>query len=218
MVRVLPAQHLASDDGQGHRTPRSRDAIDRLDYVASMGFDVLYLPPIHPIGVVNRKGRNNTTEAAPDDVGSPWGIADHIAVHPDLGTLADVHALVAACRERGIELALDIAFQCTPDHPWVTEHPDWFSMRADGTIQYAENPPKKYQDIYPINFETDDWQSLVGGPRRRVPLLDRAGRHDLPRRQPAHQGVPVLGVVHRARSATSTPRRSSSPRRSPDRG
>lgn len=140
-----------------------RDAIDRLDHVASMGFDVLYLPPIHPIGVVNRKGRNNTTEAAPDDVGSPWGIADHTAVHPELGTLADVQALVAAGRERGIELALDIAFQCTPDHPWVTEHPAWFTKRADGTIQYAENPPKKYQDIYPINFETEDWSALWEG-------------------------------------------------------
>ncbi len=137
-----------------------RDAIDRLPYVASMGFDVVYLPPIHPIGVVNRKGRNNSTEAAADDVGSPWGIADHTAVHPDLGTLADVRTLVAAGRSHGLELALDIAFQCTPDHPWVTEHPAWFTTRADGTIQYAENPPKKYQDIYPINFETDDWQAL----------------------------------------------------------
>ncbi len=142
----------------GHAT--LRDAIDRLDYVAAMGFDVLYLPPIHPIGVVNRKGRNNTTAAAPDDVGVPWGIADHVAVHPELGTLADVHALIAAARERGLELALDIAFQCTPDHPWVTEQPEWFRLRADGTIQYAENPPKKYQDIYPLDFETDDWRSL----------------------------------------------------------
>src|SRR4051812_38500617 len=137
-----------------------RDAIDRLDYVADLGFDVLYLPPIHPIGLVHRKGRNNTVEAAPDDVGSPWGIADHLAVHPDLGTVGDVRALAGACRERGIELALDIAFQCAPDHRWVSEHPDWFVTRADGTIQYAENPPKKYQDIYPLNFESDDWQAL----------------------------------------------------------
>ena len=137
-----------------------RDVIDRLDYVAAMGFDVVYLPPIHPIGVVHRKGRNNSVEAAPGDVGSPWGIADHLAVHPDLGTLDDVHAVVAACHARGLELALDIAFQCTPDHRWVTEHPEWFVTRADGTIQYAENPPKKYQDIYPINFETDDWEAL----------------------------------------------------------
>jgi starch synthase (maltosyl-transferring) len=128
--------------------------------VAAMGFDVVYLPPIHPIGEVNRKGRNNSTEAAPDDVGSPWGIRDHLAVHPDLGTLDDVRALAGAARERGLELALDIAFQCTPDHVWVAEHPEWFKHRADGTIQYAENPPKKYQDIYPIDFETEDWQGL----------------------------------------------------------
>lgn len=137
-----------------------RDAIDRLDYVADLGFDVLYLPPIHPIGVVHRKGRNNSVEAAPDDVGSPWGIADHLAVHPDLGTIGDVRKLVEACRKRGLELAIDIAFQCTPDHPWVTQHPEWFVTRADGTIQYAENPPKKYQDIYPLNFESDDWEGL----------------------------------------------------------
>ena len=145
-------------DQEGHAT--LRDAIGRLDRVAEMGFDVLYLPPIHPIGFVNRKGRNNTTEPAPDDTGSPWGIADHYAVHPQLGTLDDVHALVAACRERGMELAMDIAFQCTPDHTWVKEHPEWFRKRADGTIQYAENPPKKYQDIYPLEFETDEWQAL----------------------------------------------------------
>jgi starch synthase (maltosyl-transferring) len=137
-----------------------RDAIDRLDRVQAMGFDVLYLPPIHPIGDANRKGRNNSTEAAPGDVGSPWGIRDHYAVHPDLGTVDDVAALAAAARGRGIELALDIAFQCTPDHVWVTSHPEWFKHRADGTIQYAENPPKKYQDIYPIDFETDDWEAL----------------------------------------------------------
>jgi starch synthase (maltosyl-transferring) len=142
----------------GHRT--LRDAIGRLDRVAAMGFDVLYLPPIHPIGEVNRKGRNNTTEAAPDDVGSPWGIADHLAVHPDLGTVADVRALSEACRERGIELALDIAFNCTPDHRWVAEHPEWFVHRPDGTIQYSENPPKKYEDIYPLDFESADWEAL----------------------------------------------------------
>ncbi len=141
-----------------------RDAIDRLDHVAKMGFDVVYLPPIHPIGTTNRKGANNTTEAGPDDVGSPWGIGaaagGNTAVHPDLGTVDDLRDLVAAARERGIEIALDVAFQCSPDHPWVAEHPDWFAQRADGTIQYAENPPKKYQDIYPIHFETDDWQAL----------------------------------------------------------
>lgn len=147
-------------DGESGRHGTLRDAIARLDRVAAMGFDVVYLPPIHPIGVVNRKGRNNTTAAEPGDTGSPWGIADHLAVHPELGTLADVDDFVAACHERGMEPALDIAFQCTPDHPWVTAHPEWFRHRADGTIQYAENPPKKYQDIYPIEFETDDWEAL----------------------------------------------------------
>jgi starch synthase (maltosyl-transferring) len=118
-----------------------RDAIDRLDRVQAMGFDVLYLPPIHPIGKANRKGRNNSTEAAPGDVGSPWGIRDHYAVHPDLGIVDDVAALTAAARQRGIELALDIAFQCTPDHVGLNSHPEWLEHRADGSIQYAENPP-----------------------------------------------------------------------------
>ncbi len=145
-------------DATGHAT--LADAIDRLDRIAAMGFDVVYLPPIHPIGEVNRKGRNNTETAEPDDVGSPWGIADHFGVHPDLGTHDDVKALAAAARDRGIDLAIDIAFQCTPDHRWVTDHPAWFRHRSDGTIQYAENPPKKYQDIYPIDFETTDWKAL----------------------------------------------------------
>ena len=144
-----------------------RDAIDRLDAVAAMGFDVVYLPPIHPIGTTHRKGRNNTTTPDTDDVGSPWAIGapegGHHSVHPDLGTLDDVDALVAACVTRGLTLALDIAFQCTPDHPWVTEHPQWFAHRPDGTIQYAENPPKKYQDIYPIDFESADWEALWQG-------------------------------------------------------
>ncbi len=139
-------------------------SIDRLDYVASMGFDIVYLPPIHPIGVAHRKGRNNATTAAPDDVGSPWAIGSadggHTSVAPDLGTVDDVATFAAACRDRNMHLALDIAFQCSPDHPWVTEHPDWFAKRPDGSIQYAENPPKKYQDIYPLNFESADWQGL----------------------------------------------------------
>ncbi len=129
-----------------------------------MGFDVLYLPPIHPIGRTYRKGKNNRTEATPQDVGSPWAIGaeegGHKAIHPELGTLDDLHALVAAAQERDIDVALDIAFQCSPDHPYVSEHPEWFRKRPDGTIQYAENPPKKYQDIYPFDFETSDWQAL----------------------------------------------------------
>jgi starch synthase (maltosyl-transferring) len=129
-----------------------------------MGFDIIYLPPIHPIGVTNRKGRNNTLVAEPNDPGSPWAIgADaggHKAVHPDLGTLEDFRQFVESARGLGMEVALDIAFQCSPDHPYVKEHPQWFRWRPDGSIQYAENPPKKYQDIYPINFETEDWQAL----------------------------------------------------------
>ncbi|XTZ16650.1 alpha-1,4-glucan--maltose-1-phosphate maltosyltransferase [Micromonospora echinospora] len=134
-------------------------AMERLPGVAAMGFDVLYLPPIHPIGRVNRKGRNNTLVAGPDDVGSPWAIGaaegGHDALHPDLGTPEDFRDFIAAAAEVGLEVAMDLALQCAPDHPWVTEHPEWFTTRADGTIAYAENPPKKYQDIYPLNFDND---------------------------------------------------------------
>jgi starch synthase (maltosyl-transferring) len=141
-----------------------RDVIARLDYVAGMGFDVLYLPPIHPIGRAHRKGRNNARTAAAGDVGSPWAIGGpeggHDAIHPDLGTFDDFAALVAAASERGMRVALDIAFQCSPDHPYVHEHPEWFRHRPDGTIQYAENPPKKYEDIYPFDFETPAWREL----------------------------------------------------------
>ncbi len=143
--------------------PRSyggfRGVIDELERVAGMGFDVLYLPPIHPIGQSFRKGPNNTLDPGPDDPGSPWAIGSaqggHDAIHPDLGDEADFAALVDAAAGHGLEIALDLALQCAPDHPWVREHPDWFSHRADGTIAYAENPPKKYQDIYPINFDND---------------------------------------------------------------
>jgi starch synthase (maltosyl-transferring) len=146
------------------------DVIGRLPYVADLGFDVLYLPPIHPIGRTHRKGRNNSVVSEPGDVGSPWAIGSaeggHDAIHPELGTIDDFRRLVAACGDHGLELAMDIAFQCAPDHPWVTEHPEWFRSRPDGTIQYAENPPKKYQDIYPLDFETSDpeglWNALKG--------------------------------------------------------
>jgi starch synthase (maltosyl-transferring) len=131
-------------------------AAKRLPAVADMGFDIVYLPPIHPIGRTARKGRNNSVEAAPDDVGSPWAIGGeeggHTEIHPDLGSAADLRALVAEARSLGMEIALDYALQCSPDHPWVRSHPEWFHHRPDGTIKYAENPPKKYQDIYPINF------------------------------------------------------------------
>ncbi len=141
-----------------------RDCEARLSYIADMGFDVLYLPPIHPIGRERRKGPNNTLVASAKDVGSPWAIGSaeggHKALHPQLGTLDDFRRLRTRAQELGIELALDIAFQCAPDHPYVTEHPEWFSHRPDGSVQYAENPPKKYQDIYPFNFATDAWVSL----------------------------------------------------------
>jgi starch synthase (maltosyl-transferring) len=141
-----------------------RDVEARLPYVASMRFDVLYLPPIHPIGRSFRKGPNNTLSAGPDDPGSPWAIGGesggHQAIHPELGTLEDFDRLVTAAGWLGIELALDIAFQCSPDHPYVRDHPEWFRHRPDGTIKYAENPPKKYQDIYPLDFECAAWRSL----------------------------------------------------------
>ncbi|KZE91051.1 Alpha-1,4-glucan:maltose-1-phosphate maltosyltransferase 1 [Microbacterium sp. TNHR37B] len=136
-----------------------RTAIKRLPAVADMGFDVVYLPPIHPIGEVNRKGPNNALSAGPGDPGSPWAIGSrfggHDAVHPDLGTLADFRAFVRAASAQGLEIALDLALQAAPDHPWVREHPEWFTTLPDGSIAYAENPPKKYQDIYPINFDND---------------------------------------------------------------
>lgn len=141
-----------------------KDCEARLSYVADLGFDILYLPPIHPIGSTQRKGRNNRLGAASDDVGSPWAIGSeaggHKAIHPELGTLEDFRRLVAHAKELGIEIALDIAFQVSPDHPYVREHPEWFTWRPDGTVQYAENPPKKYQDIYPFNFESADWAAL----------------------------------------------------------
>jgi len=140
------------------------DVETHLPEIAAMGFDILYMPPIHPIGVAFRKGPNNSVTAQPGDEGSPWAIGapegGHTAIHPKLGTLADFDSLVAAAKANNLELALDIAFQCSPDHPWVKEHPEWFNHRPDGTIQYAENPPKKYQDIYPLNFESSDWRAL----------------------------------------------------------
>jgi starch synthase (maltosyl-transferring) len=155
------------------------DVERQLPAIAAMGFDVVYMPPIHPIGRAFRKGPNNSTIAPPDAPGSPWAIGDraalacaplgaeaagdcggHKSIHPQLGTFADFDRLVNSARSQGIEIALDIAFQCSPDHPWVTEHPEWFVIRPDGSIQYAENPPKKYQDIYPLNFESDDWRGL----------------------------------------------------------
>jgi starch synthase (maltosyl-transferring) len=141
-----------------------RDVEARLPYLAEMGFDVLYFPPIHPIGRVNRKGTNNALTAGPEDVGSPWAIGaaegGHKDILPQLGTPEDFRRLLGKARELGIEIALDVAFQCAPDHPYVKAHPQWFKHRPDGSVQYAENPPKKYQDIYPFDFETEDWRAL----------------------------------------------------------
>ncbi len=148
--------------------PRSwgglRGVAAQLPALADLGFDVIYLPPIHPIGHTNRKGRDNALTAGPEDPGSPWAIGDetggHDAVHPDLGTIEDVRALTAAAREHGLEIALDFAIQCSADHPWLKEHPEWFHRRPDGTLKYAENPPKKYQDIYNVNWDSPDWRGL----------------------------------------------------------
>lgn len=156
-----------------------RDVEQQLPEISAMGFDIVYLPPVHPIGRAFRKGPNNSISAPPGAPGSPWAIGDrtvqtsaslganatgdqggHKSIHPELGTFADFDSLVTSARSRGIEIALDIAFQCSPDHPWVEKHPDWFVTRPDGSIQYAENPPKKYQDIYPLNFESPDWRGL----------------------------------------------------------
>ncbi|HEY1162552.1 MAG TPA: alpha-1,4-glucan--maltose-1-phosphate maltosyltransferase [Candidatus Dormibacteraeota bacterium] len=143
-----------------------RDVEKRLPYIAGMGFDVLYLPPIHPIGRTNRKGANNSIKASPDEPGSPWAIGSdeggHKAIHPQLGTLDDFRHLVGAAKKTGLDLAMDIAFQCSPDHPYIREHPEWFRHRPDGSIQFAENPPKKYEDIVPFDFECEAWRELWG--------------------------------------------------------
>jgi starch synthase (maltosyl-transferring) len=158
----FPRSEGVQFDPMGRREPVSgtlRTAARRLEAVSQMGFDVVYLPPVHPIGTTFRKGRNNTLEAKAGDPGSPWAIGapegGHDAIHPDLGTFADFTAFVSRARDAGLEVAIDLALQASPDHPWVKEHPEWFTMRADGSIAYAENPPKKYQDIYPLNFDND---------------------------------------------------------------
>jgi len=174
-----------------------------LDRAAAMGFDVVYLPPVHPIGQSHRKGPNNTLDPGPDDVGSPWAIGDaaggHDAIHPDLGTFADFDALVARAGELGLEIALDFALQASPDHPWVTEHPEWFVHRADGSIAHAENPPKKYQDIYPIAFD-EDFDGLVAETLRLLRLWMAHGvrifRVDNPHTKPILFWETVLGDIY----------------------
>ncbi|MFC4030814.1 alpha-1,4-glucan--maltose-1-phosphate maltosyltransferase [Streptomyces polygonati] len=189
------------------RPPRSgtfRTAAARLPAVAAMGFDVVYLPPIHPIGTAFRKGPNNSLSAAPEDVGSPWAIGSpeggHDAVHPDLGTIEDFDRFVARARELGMEVALDFALQCSPDHPWVGKHPEWFVHRADGTVAYAENPPKKYQDIYPIAFDQD----FAGLVRETLRVLRhwmahgvRIFRVDNPHTKPVVFWEKVIGDINR---------------------
>ena len=174
----------------------------RLDAVAAMGFDVIYLPPIHPIGQVNRKGPNNTLTPGATDTGSPWAIGSaqggHDAIHPELGTFADFDAFVARAGELGLEVALDLALQAAPDHPWATDHPEWFTTRADGTIAYAENPPKKYQDIYPINFD-NDYDGLYAEVLRIVRLWMSHGvrifRVDNPHTKPLRFWEQLLGEI-----------------------
>jgi starch synthase (maltosyl-transferring) len=158
----FPRSEGVQFDPMGRREPVSgtfRTAAERLPAIADMGFDVVYLPPVHPIGCTNRKGRNNTLFAHAGDPGSPWAIGSaeggHDAIHPDLGTFTDFEAFAGQVKNLGMEIALDLALQCAPDHPWVHKHPEWFTTRADGTVAYAENPPKKYQDIYPVNFDND---------------------------------------------------------------
>jgi starch synthase (maltosyl-transferring) len=153
----------------------------QLPRLAELGFDVIYLPPIHPIGLTNRKGANNSLTAGPDDPGSPWAIGSelggHEAIDPGLGTLADFEALVAAAREQEIEIALDFALNCSADHPWLKQHPEWFNHRPDGTLKYAENPPKRYQDIYNLNFDSEDWRGLWEALRDIVLLWVERGVH-----------------------------------------
>ncbi len=174
---------------------------EQLPRIAKMGFDVLYLPPIHPIGKSHRKGKNNNVECKPDEPGSPWAIGSseggHKSIHPELGTLEDFKNLLARAKEFRIEIALDAAFQCSPDHPYIREHPEWFRHRPDGSIQHAENPPKKYEDIVPFDFECDDWKSLWQELKSIFDFWIRARRENFSRGQSAHEAVCVLGMVHR---------------------
>jgi starch synthase (maltosyl-transferring) len=194
--------------GQNGRHGTFRDVEGQLARITRMGFDVLYFPPVHPVGRSFRKGKNNQPQCQPGEPGSPWGIGaaegGHKSIHPELGTLADFHRLVAKARALGIEVALDIAFQCAPDHPYVKEHPEWFRKRPDGSIQYAENPPKKYQDIYPLTFETEAWESLWNELKSIFEFWVEQGVTVFPGGQSPHQGFFILGVVpHGAEGGTS---------------
>ena len=210
-------------EGAKLRPPRSgtlTSAAKRLDAIAQMGFDVVYLPPVHPIGKVNRKGANNSLTPTRNDPGSPWAIGSaeggHDALHPDLGTMADFDAFVSRTVDLGMEVALDLALQAAPDHPWVTSNPEWFTTRADGTIAYAENPPKQYQDIYPLNFDNDP-EGLYAEVERIVRFWMGHGvrifRVDNPHTKPLWVWDRLLNSVFE----TDAPTCSSSPRRSPGR-
>jgi starch synthase (maltosyl-transferring) len=202
----FPRSEGVQIDPMGRREPISgtlRTAARRLDAIAEMGFDVVYLPPIHPIGFTGRKGRNNTLTARPGDPGSPWAIGSaeggHDAIHPDLGTLEDFGVFVARARELGLEVALDLALQTSPDHPWVKEHPEWFTTRADGSIAYAENPPKKYQDIYPLNFDKDpqgSYAEVLRIIRHWMAHGVRIFRVDNPHTKPLPMWEKLLADVH----------------------
>ena len=205
-TRPSPAPR-APDPGPARATAPSPPWRSGCPTSPAMGFDVLYLPPIHPIGETHRKGRNNARTLQADDVGSPWAMeigprpreaaphrqGGHKAIHPELGTPEDFRHLVAAANELGIEIALDVAFQCSPDHPYVHEHPEWFRKRPDGTIQYAENPPKKYEDIVPVRLRVRRLAGALERARERLRALDRRGGRDLPGRQPAHQVARASG-------------------------
>src|SRR5580704_17882545 len=210
----------------GRREPISgtlRTAARRLEAIAHLGFDVVYLPPVHPIGTTFRKGRNNTLEARPSDPGSPWAIGapegGHDAIHPDLGTFADFDAFVARANHLGLEVAIDLALNASPDHPWVKEHPEWFTTRADGTIAYAENPPKKYQDIYNFNFD-NDFEGIYAEFERIVRLWMSHGvrifRVDNPHTKPTSFWSGCSPPSGRpTRTCCSSPRRSPARRRWP---
>ncbi|SPT52773.1 Alpha-1,4-glucan:maltose-1-phosphate maltosyltransferase 1 [Actinomyces bovis] len=202
---IFPRSLGSGVDEHGHwHTGTLRSATEQLDRIAAMGFDVLYLTPISPIGTTNRKGRNNTLTARPEDPGSPYGIGSaaggHEAIHPELGTVEDFAALVTRSRELGMEVALDLALQCSPDHPWVKEHPEWFTVLADGSIAFAENPPKKYQDIYPLNFDNDP-EGIYEAVHEVIETWIERGvtifRVDNPHTKPLTFWQRLLGQVHR---------------------
>ncbi len=183
----------------------------QLPQLAELGFDVVYLPPIHPIGLTNRKGRDNALTAGPDDPGSPWAIGDARPAATTRSTPTSARSRISRSltRERRsseIDIALDFAIQASADHPWLTEHPEWFNRRPDGTLKYAENPPKRYQDIYNVNWDSPDWRGAVGRAAGGRAALGRLRRQGVPGRQPAHQAVRLLGLADRegARRATAT--------------